>query len=119
MTIGGHDELTEVVSLNTADIGPAAVSTSDPAGTMAYQTETFTSDPYAVRREQTIKVQKGIYLLFGILEGLLGIRFVLAIAGRQPGCGLCAVHQQHYRTVHGPVRGAVSASRASGAASST
>ena len=54
---------------------------------MAYQTETFTSDPYAVRREQAIKIQKGIYLLFGILEGLLGIRFVLGLLGANPAAG--------------------------------
>ena len=87
MTIGRRDGLTEVVSPNTADVGPAAVSTSNPARTMAYQTETFTSDPYAVRREQTIKIQKGIYLLFGILEGLLGIRFVLGLLGANPAAG--------------------------------
>ena len=65
----------------------ADVSTSGPAGTTAHQTETFTSDPYAVRREQTIKIQKGIYLLFGILEGLLGIRFVLGLLGANPAAG--------------------------------
>jgi len=77
-----RDEYAEVVSPNTGD-----VSTSGPAGTTAHQTETFTSDPYAVRREQTIRIQKGIYLLFGILEGLLGIRFVLGLLGANPAAG--------------------------------
>ena len=40
-----------------------------------------------MRREQTIKIQKGIYLLFGILEGLLGIRFVLGFLGANPAAG--------------------------------
>ncbi|MCX6032590.1 MAG: YggT family protein [Chloroflexi bacterium] len=84
MAIERRDEHTEVVNLNAADVGLGDVSTSGPVRTTARQTATFTSDPYAVRREQTIKLQKGIYLLFGILEGLLGIRFVLGLLGANP-----------------------------------
>ena len=87
MTIERREQYAEVVSPNAADVRPVDVSTSVPAGTTAHQTETFTSDPYAVRREQTIKIQKGIYLLFGILEGLLGIRFVLGLLGANPAAG--------------------------------
>ena len=87
MAIERCDEHTEVVSLNAADTGLGDVSTSGPVRTTAHQTATFTSDPYAVRREQTIKLQKGIYLLFGILEGLLGIRFVLGLLGANPAAG--------------------------------
>jgi hypothetical protein len=43
---------------------------SGPARTTARRTAALTSDPYDVRREQALRVQKGIYLLFGILEGL-------------------------------------------------
>ena len=87
MTIERREQYAEVVSPNPADVRPMDVSTSVPAGTTAHQTETFTNDPYAVRREQTIKIQKGIYLLFGILEGLLGIRFVLGLLGANPAAG--------------------------------
>ena len=87
MTIERREQYAEVVSPNPADVRPMDVSTSVPAGTTAHQTETFTSDPYAVRREQTIKIQKGIYLLFGILEGLLAIRFVLGSLGANPAAG--------------------------------
>ena len=87
MTIERRDEHTEIVSRNAVDVGLGDVSTSGPARTTAHQTETFTSDPYAVRREQAIKIQKGIYLLFGILEGLLGIRFVLGLLGANPAAG--------------------------------
>ncbi|MGB4803504.1 MAG: hypothetical protein WBV59_12665, partial [Anaerolineae bacterium] len=68
-------------------VRPLIVSTSAPARTTAQQTETFTSDPYAVRREGTLRVQNGIYLLFGILEGLLAIRFVLPLLGANPAAG--------------------------------
>ena len=87
MTIARRDEHTEVVSPNAAYVRPVDVSPSGPARTTAHQTETFTSDPYAVRREGTLRVQKGIYLLFGILEGLLAIRFVLPLLGANPDAG--------------------------------
>ena len=118
MTIERREEYAEVVSSDAADVRPVDVSTSGPAGTTTHQTETFTSDPYAVRREVPSKCRTGIYLLFGILEGLLGIRFVLESARRQPGCGLCAVHLQHHEPVPRPVRGAVRDRRASRAACS-
>lgn len=87
MTIEQRDEYTEAVTRNTTDVGPGDVGISGPARTTAHQTETVTSDPYAVQREQTLKLQKGIYLLFGILEGLLGIRFVLGLLGANPAAG--------------------------------
>lgn len=87
MTIEQRDEYTEVVTRNAADVGLEDVSPSGPARTTAQQTATSSSDPYAARREQTIKLQKAIYLLFGILEGLLGIRFVLGLLGANPAAG--------------------------------
>ncbi len=62
-------------------------NTTGPAGVTAHQSETFTSDPYAGRREGTFRVQNGIYLIFGILEGLLAIRFVLTLLGANPAAG--------------------------------
>ena len=52
-----------------------------------HQTDTSSGDPYAVRRDLPLKVQNSIYLLFGILEGLLGIRFVLGLLGANPAAG--------------------------------
>ena len=89
-----RDERTDIVNSNIAGqgtvySGPSVVDVNPngPAGTTAHQTETFTGDPYAERREGTLRVQKGIYLLFGILEGLLAIRFVLALLGANPAAG--------------------------------
>ncbi len=82
MTVERREEYSEVVSSNTAD-----VSSSVPAGTTTHQTETSSTDPYAARRELPVKVQNTIYLLFGILEGLLGIRFVLELLGANPAAG--------------------------------
>jgi YggT family protein len=69
--------------------GPPAVDVNPngSASTTAHQTETYTSDPHAGRREGTSRIQGAIYLLFGILEGLLAMRFVLALLGANPAAG--------------------------------
>ncbi len=86
MTVIRSEEHTGVIGPTAVDGRPVDV-TSSPARTTAHQTETVTSDPYAVRREGTLRIQKGIYLLFGILEGLLAIRFVLPLLGANPDAG--------------------------------
>ena len=89
-----REERTDVVNSNVADngtvySGPRVVDVNPNglAGTTAHQTETFTGDPYAARRGLPVTVQNFIYLLFGILEGLLGIRFVLGLLGANPAAG--------------------------------
>ena len=96
-----REESTEVLNTTSADAGAVytgprlqAVSapvvnanTNGAAGMTTHQTETSSGDPYAVRRDLPLKVQNGIYLLFGILEGLLGIRFVLGLLGANPAAG--------------------------------
>jgi YggT family protein len=87
MTVDRREVQTEVVSYNVADARPGDVRMRGPAPTTAYQTETITGDPYAGRRTQVLKLQQAIFLLFGILEGLLGIRFVLGMLGANPAAG--------------------------------
>jgi len=96
-----REESIEVLSTTTADAGTVYAgprlqtvsvpivnaNTSGMAGTTTHQTETSSGDPYAVRRDLPLKVQNVIYLLFGILEGLLGIRFVLGSLGANPAAG--------------------------------
>ena len=89
-----RDTRTDVLNASVAGDGtvypaPPAVNVNPngPARTTAHQTETYTSDPYAVRREGTHRVQGLIYLLFGVLEGLLAIRFVLPLLGANPAAG--------------------------------
>jgi len=96
-----RESSTEVSNSTSADAGslyagsplqavPAPVvvaSTNGAAGTTTHQTETASGDPYAVRRDLPLKVQNGIYLLFGLLGGLLGIRFVLGLLGANPAAG--------------------------------
>jgi YggT family protein len=70
-----------------SDLPAADVNPNGSAGTTAHQTETYTSDPHAARREGTRRIQGGIYLLFGILGGVLTIRFFLALLGANPAAG--------------------------------
>jgi YggT family protein len=85
MTIERREEQTEVFSHNAADDRPVDMHT--PTATTVYQTETTTRNLSATRRTQAFTFQQVIYLLFGILEGLLGIRFVLGLLGANPGAG--------------------------------
>ena len=57
MTIERREQYAEVVSSNAADVGSVDVGTSSPAGTTTHQTETFSGDPYAARREPPVRVQ--------------------------------------------------------------
>ncbi len=52
-----------------------------------HQVRNVTEDPYAVRRMQVAKTEQAIYLIFGILEVLIGIRFVLRLLAANPNAG--------------------------------
>ena len=107
MTIERREEYAEVVSSDAADVRSVDVSTSGPAGTTTHQTETTSTDPYATRRDLPVKVQNTIYLLFGILEGLLGIRFVLGLFGANPTAGFAQFIYRITQPFIAAVRGAV------------
>ena len=53
----------------------------------AEQVDSTIADPYATRRENAFKWQQGIYLLFGFIEVLLAIRFVLRLFGANAQAG--------------------------------
>lgn len=53
--------------------------------------EAVVTDPYARRRGSVGKVRQGIYLLFGIIEGLIAIRFVLRALGAEPANAFAAL----------------------------
>jgi YggT family protein len=66
---------TEVVTTTTA---PAAAV--DRSVATAY-------DPFATRRQSAYRLIQAIYLLFGVLEALIAIRFVLRLLGANPNAG--------------------------------
>jgi len=51
------------------------------------RTEATTYDPYGGRRATSFKVTRAIYLIFGVIEALLLIRFVLKALGANPEAG--------------------------------
>jgi hypothetical protein len=51
------------------------------------RTEATTYDPFAGRRAMSIKVTRAIYLIFGVIEALLLIRFVLKALGANAEAG--------------------------------
>ena len=51
------------------------------------RTQATTYDPYASRRSMSIKLAQAIYLIFGLIEALLLIRFVLKALGANAEAG--------------------------------
>ena len=86
-----REEHVEVVSYNNAQTRPVMQGLYNPAPAATYQTETVVNNPYASRVSQVTKAQQAIFFLFGILEALLGIRFVLCLLGANPGAGFAQI----------------------------
>src|SRR5579863_1223454 len=62
--------------------------TIQPAPSVATdRTQTSITDPYAGRRATSMKLSGGIYLIFGVIEALLAIRFVLKALGANADAG--------------------------------
>jgi uncharacterized protein YggT (Ycf19 family) len=57
---------------------------------IAERTEAVVSDPYAQRRGIASKVSGAIYLIFGIVEALIIIRFVLKLLGANAEAGFAS-----------------------------
>lgn len=69
-----HTEYVEAVP------APRAAATIDQVNAVAY-------DPYANRRRSSYKMVSAVYLIFGLIETLIVIRFVLRILGANPDAG--------------------------------
>src|SRR4051812_16422799 len=65
---------------------PAAVVTP-PAAAAVDEVHATAYDPFASRRRASYKLVQGIWLLFGIVEGVLAIRFVLRLLGANEAAG--------------------------------
>ncbi|MCC7369742.1 MAG: YggT family protein [Chloroflexi bacterium] len=61
-----------------------------PATAAVDQVNATSYDPYAERRRSSYKLVQGIWLLFGIVEGLLAIRFVLKLLGANEAAGFAS-----------------------------
>ena len=63
-----------------------AVAPADSA-TAVGQTDVVTTDPYGGRRNAAYMAMQAVYLIFGVLEGLIAIRFILKALGANPNAG--------------------------------
>jgi hypothetical protein len=61
--------------------------TTAPAGASVDQVHATAYDPYANRRRSSYRLVQGIWLLFGIVIGILAIRFILKLLGANEAAG--------------------------------
>jgi hypothetical protein len=76
------------------------------------RTEASSYDPYASRQAMSLKVRQAIYLLFGLIEALLAIRFVLKAAGANAEAGFAQLMYGITGPLVAPFMGLFSAPRA-------
>jgi YggT family protein len=87
---GGTEVVTDPVTGEVITSRPATVVTTEPAGVRQDHYESVTGDPYAARRHQVYRIQQAVYLIFGIIQGLLALRFVLRLLGANPQAGFAS-----------------------------
>lgn len=88
------DEFREevVTTTTTTEAAPrvpiAPITVNNPwQGTTTERVEQVTVDPYAARRTALYRASQAIWLVVGIVEGLIAIRFVLRLLGANPEAG--------------------------------
>ena len=70
----------------SSDVPPRATVATPPAAAVD-EVHATAYDPYAGRRRSSYRLVQAIWLLFGIVEGLLAIRFILKVLGANPAAG--------------------------------
>jgi hypothetical protein len=84
-----------------------SVDPSNPT-TVGVERVESVADPYAQRRGAASKVRQGVYLVFGVIEALIAIRFALRLLGANPEAGFCVIRlRRHFaapRAIHRAVR---------------
>jgi YggT family protein len=77
----------EVVRTSTSRLsqvpGPSPMQETPPAA-MTERTEEVTVDPYEGRREVAWRLEQVVWLICGVVEGMIAIRFVLRLFGANP-----------------------------------
>lgn len=63
------------------------VVATPPPEPVAQHVESTIADPFAARRATGFKVQQGIYVLFGLIEVVIAVRFVLHAFGANAEAG--------------------------------
>jgi len=63
------------------------VTTEEPGVSAVDRRETVAYDPYDNRRRAIVRATQVVYLVFGLVETLIAIRFVLRLLGANPDAG--------------------------------
>jgi YGGT family len=61
-----------------------------PAAAAVDEVHATAYDPYANRRRASYRLVQGVWLLFGIVEGILAIRFILKLLGANEAAGFAS-----------------------------
>jgi YggT family protein len=81
----------EVVTTTTTEAAPGPpvrqATVVAPARTTTQTVEQVTVDPYEARRTALYRMWQVVWLVVGIAEGLIAIRFVLRLLGANPDAG--------------------------------
>jgi YggT family protein len=77
----------EVTSVPPASNRTTEVRTAGRPATDVDRVEAVAYDPYANRRVAAYRVTQLVYWIFGLVEGLIAIRFVLKALGANPSAG--------------------------------
>src|SRR5205814_10660475 len=87
--LSGMEERREVVERRPDGAVTTDVVTREPAASVAVdQQRVVQYDPYAERRGTAAKLVQLVWLVFGIVEALIAIRFALRLLGANPSAGL-------------------------------
>jgi YggT family protein len=78
---------TPVTRVNGVPRTSTEVRTVESGGGAVDRMETVAYDPYANKRIAADRVIQLVYLVFGLIEGLIAIRFVLKALGANAGAG--------------------------------
>ena len=75
-----HQRTTERVETHVRGVDPAPVVETEDRQVVA-------TDPYDARRDSWWRVSQLVWLVFGVVIGLIAIRFVLLLLGANPDAG--------------------------------
>ena len=84
------DRIVQTPSGQVVASTPNTVVTPVPAAAAVDEVHATAYDPYADRRRSSHRLVQGIWLLFGIVEGLLAMRFILKLLGANESAGFAS-----------------------------
>jgi uncharacterized protein YggT (Ycf19 family) len=82
-----REQVVTTTTETTPRVPPAPFTGNNPWQGTTERVEQVTVDPYEARRTALYRVWQVIWLIVGIVEGLIAIRFILRLLGANPDAG--------------------------------